>query len=179
MIRAALAPTDLHSLSYWGPDSTTEAGMVDCSLFAKLTKLTKLKLGRLPASQIGDLGPLQNLALQKLTLYSCEGLLEALITHGYFQSLQKVHFQKNLYKSFDGLFDLSDPPPGNSPEEEQILLDFWKTLSALPSLVEVSGRARLFLLDAPEGWLLWSKPSQWPIRFSLDAEVVWRKCDPP
>ena len=66
--------------------------------------------------------------------------------------LQKLHVEESTY-------DLEDFAHGTE-EEKLPVLRLGKLVFSLPNLTEVSGRSRLFLLEMPKKWRIWSKCSE-------------------
>lgn len=120
---------------------------ISCDLanIATLSSLTELELTHIMEQAAGDLSALRKMGLLKLSLIECYGLAyglaEVLIVPGSFSLLQKLHIEEGRTS-----YDVND-----------VFHQFRESVFALPCLTDLSGDGRLFLLDIPKGWKLWSK----------------------
>ena len=153
-----LASPQIQSLTY-GPifeDEEEDREVIDC--IAALSGLTALKFARVNFHHQARFSALRRLHLQELSFDSCNGVAAALNHTASLAVLQKL-----CIKESSGLlpaFEAAQESGKHRQDLEGVLL-MREALMRLPSLVEVSGRCRMFSLGMPFTWKLWSRPDPW------------------
>ena len=135
------------------------------SRVAKLCGVTQLWLDGIHFQEPGCLTALQQLRLLELGFMDCSGIVEALRQPDAFPHLQKLC----IIEADSDVADFEEAEERANLREE--VHNMSKAIFKLPSLIELSGRCRLFSLPAPDMWKLWSRPDP---EFT-SVRQVWRK----
>ena len=129
--------------------------VIDLLAAGGYTNLTELRLEYYYCNV--DFGPLRNLGLQKLSLIDCPGAELILFGPGTLTALTSLYMweRKSDLENFgDELMGRAAPPLYCQSLKED-LLEIRETLLSHPSLVEVSGQSRLYMLEVfceQTGW---------------------------
>lgn len=152
-----------------------EISAADSLAIARLTSLTSLTLSDL---QTADLRPLQNLGLQKISLYHCKEAGLTLFAPGSvnpFTELRILHIVENEAEL--------EASCGTLIEAEKQLTETASYIQSLPSLERVSGNSKVFLgmregfNDWERAWVSAAKQGSHVCSRSicLNAEQTWAR----
>ena len=138
---------------------------MDC--IATSSGLTKLEFARVQFHRQARFSELRRLRLQELSFVICTGVTEALNHPDAFALLQKLCIEEDResVQAFEAAENRGGPTQGLG--EVVMMRD---TVFNLPSLIELSGRCRIFSLHTPVNWKLWRRDGP-----SYDVVVVWRR----
>ena len=137
-------PASLLELIY-RPDDSDVIGIPH---IASLAALTRLQLEIWSSVRSADISILQKLVILELSIIEYrESIIGALMVPGALSALQKLYFE-------DRNAELEEFDSGLEKVREEVG-SLKSIVFSLPSLLEVSGYSRLFLLEVPESWKIW------------------------